>query len=147
MRHRVAGVKLNRTTAHRKALARGIIRGLFGSFDGKGYIITTRVKAKYAQPKAEKLITLARDKTVHNIRRAMAFLQDRETVARLFDEIGPFYSSRPGGYTRVVRMARHRLGDNAQRAYFGFVREEAAPEEPAEEKPVGTGSPNKKKKS
>ena len=132
MRHRVAGRKLNRTSSHRKALARGLMRGFFAEFDRKGYIITTREKAKYVQPKAEKLISLGREKTVHNIRQAMAVLQDRELVSKLFDEIGPYYTSRPGGYTRVVRLSSRRLGDGAQRAYFGFVRDEVA-EAPAEE--------------
>lgn len=122
MRHRVAGRKLNRNSAHRKALAKNMMLGFFREFDRNGYIVTTREKAKYCQPKAEKLISLARNKTVHNIRRAMAVLGDREIVGKLFDEIGPYYADRPGGYTRVIRLSKPRLGDNATRAYFGFVR-------------------------
>ena len=125
MRHRLAGRKLNRNTAHRKALAKNLMRGLFLEFDRKGYIVTTREKAKYCQPKAEKLISLARTKTVHNVRRAMAVLCDRDLVTKLFDEIGPYYAERPGGYTRVIRLSTNRLGDNAVRAYFGFVRDQA----------------------
>ena len=125
MRHRLAGRKLNRSTAHRKALAKNLMRGLFKEFDRKGYIVTTREKAKYCQPKAEKLISLARTKTVHNVRRAMAVLCDRDLVTKLFDEIGPYYAERPGGYTRVIRLSTNRLGDNAVQAYFGFVRDEA----------------------
>ncbi|MCI0651432.1 MAG: 50S ribosomal protein L17 [Planctomycetes bacterium] len=133
MRHRVAGRKLARTTAHRKALAKNLIRSLFDEFERKDFIVTTREKAKFAQPQAERLISLGRTKNLHNIRRAMATLQDRDMVAKLFDKIGPYYASRPGGYTRVIRLAKPRLGDNATRAYFGFVRAsqeapEAAPE-------------------
>ena len=108
------------------------MRGLFTEFDGdgsgngNGYIVTTREKAKYCQPKAEKLITLAKTKSVHNIRQAMAVLRDRELIAKLFDEIGPYYAQRPGGYTRIIRLGKNRLGDNASRAYFGFVRTDEA---------------------
>ena len=129
MRHRVAGRKLNRNTAHRKSLARNLVRGLFAEFDRKGYIVTTREKAKFVQGRAEKLISVGRKKTVHNIRKAMAILQDREIVSKLFDEIGPYYSSRPGGYTRILNLSRRRLGDNARCAYFGFVRDDTAEEQ------------------
>ena len=135
MRHRVAGYKLNRNSSHRKALAKNMLRSFFLEFDKKGYIVTTRTKAKFIQPKAEKLISLGRNKTVHNMRRAMAILRDRDAVEILFDQIGPYYANRAGGYTRVLGLARTRLGDNAPRAYFGYVREdeavEAAPEEAA----------------
>ena len=63
----------------------------------------------------------------------MAFLQDRHLVSKLFDEIGPYYSKRAGGYTRVLRFAKPRLGDNATRAYFGFVRDVEAEQEAVEE--------------
>ena len=132
MRHRVAGKKLNRDTAHRKALAKNLMRNLFIEFDRKGYIITTREKAKFVQGKAEKLISLSRTKNLHNIRRAMAILQDRAVVQKLFDEIGPYYTARPGGYTRVVRVAKRRLGDNTVQAYLGFVRDAAEGEAEAE---------------
>jgi large subunit ribosomal protein L17 len=68
---------------------------------------------------------------VHNIRRAMAVIGDREAVTKLFDQIGPYYSERPGGYTRVLGLARTRLGDNAPRAYLGYVRDEEAVAVPA----------------
>ncbi len=124
MRHRIAGYKLGRNSSHRKALAKNMMRSFFLEFDRKGYIVTTRTKAKFLQPKVEKMISLARNKTVHNIRRAMAAIGDREAVTKLFDQIGPYYASRPGGYTRVLGLARTRLGDNAPRAYFGYVRED-----------------------
>lgn len=133
MRHRVAGRKLNRNSSHRKALRKNLMRGLFAEFGEKGYIVTTRTKAKFVQPHAEKLITLAKSKSLHNIRQAMAILGDKAIVQKLFDEIGPYFVNRPGGYTRIVRLERPRLGDNAVVAYFGFVRDEdaAAAEQPA----------------
>ena len=124
MRHRVAGKKLNRNSSHRKALSRNLIRAMIIEWKGKGHIVTTRSKAKFIQPKVEKMITLAKEKTVHNMRRAMAEIGDREVVQVLFDEIGPYYQQRPGGYTRILRMVKPRLGDAAIRAYLGFVRED-----------------------
>ena len=124
MRHRVAGKKLNRNSSHRKALSRNLIRAMVIEWKGKGHIVTTRSKAKFIQPKVEKMITLAKEKTVHNMRRAMAEIGDREVVQVLFDEIGPYYQQRPGGYTRILRMVKPRLGDAAIRAYLGFVRED-----------------------
>ena len=124
MRHRVAGKKLNRNSSHRKALSRNLIRARIIERKGKGHIVTTRSKAKFIQPKVEKMITLAKEKTVHNMRRAMAEIGDREVVQVLFDEIGPYYQQRPGGYTRILRMVKPRLGDAAIRAYLGFVRED-----------------------
>lgn len=133
MRHRLGTKKLNRNTSHRRALLRSLVRGMLTEFDKKGFIVTTRPKAKYAQPKVEKLISLARTKNVPNIRRAMEMLQDRELVDKLFSEIGPYYANRPGGYTRVIRMASPRLGDGGTQAYFGFVRDEAVAEATTEE--------------
>lgn len=124
MRHRVAGRKLNRTTSHRGALLESLIRGLVLEFDRKGYIVTTRAKAKFAQPSLEKMITMAATKNVANVRRAMRVLNDRDLVAKLFDKIGPYYKERKGGYTRVVRLSTPRLGDNGTRAYFGFVKDD-----------------------
>ncbi len=131
MRHRVAGYKLNRNSSHRKALAKNMMRSFFLEFDRKGYIVTTRTKAKFIQPQVEKMISLSRNKTLHNVRRAMAVLCDREAVSKLFDQIGPYYADRPGGYTRVLGLARTRLGDNAPRAYFGYVRTEEPAAAPA----------------
>ncbi|MDE0959832.1 MAG: 50S ribosomal protein L17 [Planctomycetota bacterium] len=124
MRHRVAGKKLNRTSSHRKALVKNLMRAFVIEWQGKGHIVTTRTKAKFIQPKIEKLISLSRNKTVHNIRRAMSLIGDRDVVQVLFDEIGPYYSDRPGGYTRVLRLVKPRLGDATVRAYLGYVRED-----------------------
>ena len=124
MRHRVAGKKLNRTSSHRKALAKNLMRAFVIEWQGKGHIVTPRTKAKFIQPKIEKLISLSRNKTVHNIRRAMSLIGDRAVVQVLFDEIGPYYSDRPGGYTRVLRLVKPRLGDATVQAYLGYVRED-----------------------
>ena len=124
MRHRVAGKKLNRTSSHRKALAMNLMRAFLIEWQGKGHIVTTRSKAKFIQPKIEKLISLSRNKTVHNVRRALSLIGDRDVVRVLFDEIGPYYSERPGGYTRVLRLVKPRLGDATVRAYLGYVRED-----------------------
>jgi large subunit ribosomal protein L17 len=131
MKHRVHGRKLNRSPAHRIALRRNLARSLFLTFDGKKHIITTREKAKFVQPFAEKLITLAKEKTLHNYRRAIALLCDETAVHTLFEEIGPAYRDRPGGYTRVVRLQRRRLGDRASQVILGFVLDQEAPQEAA----------------
>jgi len=100
------------------------MRAFVIEWQGKGHIVTTRTKAKFIQPKIEKLISLSRNKTVHNIRRAMSLIGDRDVVQVLFDEIGPYYSNRPGGYTRVLRLVKPRLGDATVQAYLGYVRED-----------------------
>lgn len=84
-------------------------------------IVTTVEKAKAVRRRAEKLITLGKTKNLHNIRRAMAVLQDRDVVMKLFDEMGPRYKDRPGGYTRVLRLSERRLGDGGSRAIFELV--------------------------
>ncbi|HLU50020.1 MAG TPA: 50S ribosomal protein L17 [Planctomycetota bacterium] len=126
MRHQKRGRKLNRTAAHRVALRRNLTRSLFREFGGREFIVTTREKAKFVQPFAEKLITLGKEKTLHNYRRGLALLRDEEAVHRLFEEIGPRYASRPGGYTRIVRTGTRRLGDKATQVIFGFVRDAEA---------------------
>ena len=127
MRHRVHGRKLNRSSAHRLALRRNLARSLFLAFGGREHIITTPQKAKFARPFVEKLITLARSKTLHNFRRGIRLLRDKPMTRKLFDEIGPRYRERPGGYTRIIRTSRRRLGDRASQVLFGFVRPEAGP--------------------
>ncbi|MBI4582787.1 MAG: 50S ribosomal protein L17 [Planctomycetes bacterium] len=135
MRHRVHGRKLNRSTTNRQSLQRNMARSLFLSFGAKEHIITTREKAKFVQPFVEKLITLAKEKTLHNYRRGMQILRDKTLVKKLFEEIGPRYQNRAGGYTRVIRIQRRRLGDRASQVLFGFVRDvEAAPAAVVEDK-------------
>lgn len=125
MRHRVHGKKLSRSTSHRLALRRNLARSLFQEYGERGYILTTREKAKYVQPFVEKLISLGREKTLHRYRRGISLLNDENMVHRLFEEIGPAYRERPGGYTRVLRTGRRRLGDGAVEVLLGFVKEQS----------------------
>jgi large subunit ribosomal protein L17 len=117
MRHRIRGRRLGRTSEHRKALGRNLVTALFHH----GRIVTTAPKAKEYRPMAEKLITLGKQKTLHRVRQAAAVLRDRHAVSRLFDEIGPSFVDRPGGYTRIVKLPQPRLGDKGSRVYFELV--------------------------
>src|SRR4029450_5692184 len=120
MRHRIHGRKLNRSGSHRLALQRNLTRSLFASFGDREYILTTREKAKFVRPFAEKLITLGKEKTMHNYRRGIQILGDETLVNKLFSEIGPRFKSRPGGYLRILRTSWKRLGDKAQTLPPGF---------------------------
>jgi len=136
MRHRLRGRRLGRTSAHRKALGRNLVTALFHH----GRIVTTAPKAKEYRSMAEKLITLGKQKTLHRVRQAVAVLRDRQAVSRLFDEIGPSFADRPGGYTRIVKLPRPRLGDKGSRVYFELVNHVPKPKptaKPAGAKPVG----------
>lgn len=117
MRHRIRGRRLGRNTAHRTALKRNLLTSLFLH----GRIVTTLPKAKEYRPHAEKLITMAKVKSLHNIRRAARVIQDKTVLKKLFDEIGPNYVDRNGGYTRILKLAKPRLGDNGKRAIFELV--------------------------
>jgi large subunit ribosomal protein L17 len=83
-------------------------------------IRTTEAKAKEVQPMAEKMITLGKDGTLHARRQASSFVTDPSVVKKVFDEIGPRYADRPGGYTRIVKLGR-RLGDGAAVAQLELV--------------------------
>ena len=117
MRHRVRGRRLGRNSAHRRALARNLISALFLH----GRVVTTAPKAKEYRGMAEKLITLAKVKDLHRVRRAVQVLGNKAAVARLFDEIGPSMKDRPGGYTRILKLAKPRLGDKGQRVFWELV--------------------------
>jgi large subunit ribosomal protein L17 len=94
-------------------------------------IVTTVQKAKAVKPFVERLITLSKEPTVHRRRRAFAALRDKGAVAKLFDTLGPRFKDRAGGYCRIVKLSKPRLGDNGQRAIFELVertpREEPEP--------------------
>ncbi len=116
MRHRKSGRRLGRDTAHRKATMKHLAVALF-----KHDAIETGVfKAKELRRFAEPLITLAKTDTVANRRRAFAKLRDDAVVRKLFNEIGPSYADRPGGYTRILRLG-NRLGDAAEIARIELV--------------------------
>ncbi|MEM7196033.1 MAG: 50S ribosomal protein L17 [Pseudomonadota bacterium] len=116
MRHRKSGRLLNRTSSHRKAMLANMANSLFLHEQIK----TTVPKAKELRRVAEPLITLAKNSSVHNRRQAFARLRDREMVSKLFDDLGPHYKDRPGGYLRILKCG-FRDGDNAPMAYVQLV--------------------------
>ncbi|NBC49543.1 MAG: 50S ribosomal protein L17 [Gammaproteobacteria bacterium] len=116
MRHRKAGRKLNRTSAHREAM----FRNMAGSLFRHELIRTTLPKAKELRRVAEPLITLAKNDSVHGRRLAFARLRDKEAVGKLFSELGPRYASRPGGYLRILKCG-FRPSDAAPMAYVELI--------------------------
>jgi len=117
MRHRYSGKKLGRTHSHRKAMTQNMANSLIEH----ERIVTTIQKAKHCKPFVEKLVTLSKTDTTHNRRRAFALLRDVASVDKLFTDLGPRFMERPGGYCRILRLAKPRLGDNGQRALLEFV--------------------------
>jgi large subunit ribosomal protein L17 len=118
MRHRAKGRQLSRTSSHRRALLNNMATSLFEH----GRVITTEAKAKELRPFAEKLITLARRGDLHARRLVQRKIKDRETLSRLFSDIGPRFAARPGGYTRILKMG-HREGDGADIARIELLSE------------------------
>ena len=116
MRHLKSGRKLNRNSSHRKAMFKNLSIALIEH----EIIKTTLPKAKELRRHIEPLITLAKVDSVHNRRQAFAKLRSDAAVAKLFNELGPRYADRPGGYTRILK-AGNRPGDNAPVAYMEFV--------------------------
>ena len=127
MRHRKAGRKLNRTSSHRQAMFKNMASSLFKH----ELIRTTLPKAKELRRVAEPLITLAGEDTVAKRRLAFSRLRDKEAVGKLFQELGPRYRERPGGYVRILKCG-FRAGDNAPMAYVELVDRPEAPEALAE---------------
>src|ERR1043165_2005778 len=116
MRHRKAGRQLRRTSEQKLALMRNLATSLIE----QGAIEPTEAKAKELRPFVEKLITKARNGTLHAGRRRARSVQKREAADKLFQEIGPKYAKRPGGYTRILKTA-HRKGDGAEMARIELV--------------------------
>ena len=116
MRHRKSGRHFNRTSAHRKAMFKNMAVSLFEH----ELIKTTLPKAKELRRVAEPLITLAKDDTVANRRLAFARTRSKEAVGKLFNELGPRYEARPGGYIRILKCG-FRAGDNAPMALVELV--------------------------
>lgn len=116
MRHRMKGRKLNRDSAHRKAM----LMNMSISFVRHEQIQTTLAKAKELRPYIEKLVTRSKVINLHNIRYISAVISDSGTVKKLFDVLGKRYVNRPGGYTRIIKSG-YRYGDNAPLAYIEFV--------------------------
>jgi large subunit ribosomal protein L17 len=116
MRHRQSGRQLNRNSSHRKAMFRNMAASLFRH----EIIRTTLPKAKELRRVAEPLITLAKNDTASRRRQAFDRLRDREMVGKLFDDLGPRYNERPGGYLRILKCG-FRPGDNAPMAMVELV--------------------------
>ena len=116
MRHGMSGRKLNRTSAHRKAMLSNMANALIKHEQIK----TTLPKAKALRPVVEKLITLGKRGNLHARRQVFAVLRDNDMTAKLFDSLAGRYAERPGGYTRVLK-AGHRYGDAAPMAVIELV--------------------------
>jgi large subunit ribosomal protein L17 len=116
MRHRKSGRHLNRTSSHRKAMFSNMANSLFEN----EIIKTTLPKAKELRRVAEPLITMAKEDSVAKRRLAFARLRDNATVGKLFNELGPRYKERAGGYTRIMKCG-YRPGDAAPMAYIELV--------------------------
>src|SRR5271166_6538488 len=131
MRHQKAGRKFKRSPEHRRMLLRNLATALLEH----GKITTTLPKAKEVQPFVEKLITLAKGGwNLNNFRRCRAVLTRKDVIYRLFQEIGPRFQGRPGGYTRIYKLAKVRQGDAAPMAVIALLGENEqikAPTKPA----------------
>jgi large subunit ribosomal protein L17 len=143
MRHRVAGRELSRTSQHRLALRRNLVASLFEHET----ISTTGIKAKEVKSFAEKLITLAKKGTLAARRQAISMLGNRDivkdedgeakrtgtVVGKLFSELGPRYLDRQGGYTRIIKLAKRRLGDGGELVLLQLVGQTKGLEDTAAE--------------
>jgi large subunit ribosomal protein L17 len=116
MRHQVKKGYLRRNSSHRRAL----LRNLVTSFLERERIKTTLAKARVARPLAEKMITLGKRGTLHARRQALAYMTKESVVKKLFDDIAPRFSERPGGYSRIVKLDR-RMGDGSVMAMLELV--------------------------
>ncbi|MCK7598748.1 50S ribosomal protein L17 [Microbulbifer sp. CAU 1566] len=123
MRHRYSGRKFSRTSAHRKSM----FKNMTASLVEHELIKTTLPKAKELRRVAEPLITLAKKDSVANRRLAFARIRDKDAVRKLFDELGPRYEARPGGYIRILKCG-FRAGDKAPMAYVELVDRPVADE-------------------
>lgn len=153
MRHRVAGRRLGRDSEHRVAMRRNMVSSLFEHET----ISTTIQKAKEVKPFAEKLITLAKKGDLAARRRAISLLGNRNIVEqkdgeyvktstvihKLFSEIGPRYLERPGGYTRIIKLAQRRLGDNGELCLLQLVGKEMAKKKKSTKSKATTKKPAK----
>jgi large subunit ribosomal protein L17 len=117
MRHKVAGRKLGRSSAHRKALYRNLVTDLLNY----ERITTTEAKAKEIRSLAERMITLGKDGGLHPRRQALSFILDKKVADKVFNELAPRYAERLGGYTRITKLAP-RLGDGAPMVQIELVK-------------------------
>ena len=128
MRHRLSHCKLNRTSSHRQALLRNLSNALLKH----EAIKTTLPKAKELRKVVEPLITLGKKPSLANRRLAFDRLRDRDMVVKLFDNLGPRFMQRPGGYIRILKFG-FRQGDNAPMAYVELVERESSVAAPVTE--------------
>ena len=110
------GKRFGGSAAHHKAMMANLVASLVAA----EAIVTTEAKAKAVRPVAEKLITKAKKGGLHNHRQVLAYLRDPEMTAKLFDDVGPRYEDRPGGYTRILKLGP-RPGDKAPMARLELV--------------------------
>jgi large subunit ribosomal protein L17 len=119
MRHLKAGRKFKRSPSHRRMMLRNLATAVLEH----GKITTTLAKAKETQPVVEKLISSARGGfKLHEFRRALAVVTNRDVCYKLFHEIGPQFAGRPGGYTRIFKLAKVRQGDASQMAVISLLK-------------------------
>ena len=144
MRHLNQGRKLNRTGAHRKALFRNLVLALIKS----GRITTTDAKAKELRRYADRMVTLGKRGDLSARRRAFAFVQSRDAVKKLFDEIAPRFKDRAGGYTRVIKYG-FRRGDAADLSIIEFTgsSEEAKAKKPRKKAASKREQPEREKRA
>jgi large subunit ribosomal protein L17 len=126
------GPRLGGSSAHQKAILANLATALFEH----GRIKTTEPKARALRPYAEKLITHAKKGTLHNRREVLKKIRDKDVVHNLFAEIGPFFSDRNGGYTRIIKV-ENRKGDNAPMAVIELVQEKTVTSEADRARRVG----------
>jgi large subunit ribosomal protein L17 len=136
MRHAMRGRKLGRTSSHREALFRNQLQSLVD----KERIITTLPKAKELRPIAERVITRGKHGTVHDRRWVLRWVLKRDLVKKVFDDIAPRFTERPGGYLRIVKLGP-RQGDGAEMAVLELVERESVA--PAETAPKDSAKPPK----
>src|SRR3954452_19054862 len=137
MRHQKAGRKFKRSPSHRRMLLRNLATALLEH----GKIRTTLAKAKEVQPYTEKLITLARNGwNTNQFRRCLAVLTSKDVAFKLFHEIGPRYKERPGGYTRIYKLAKVRQGDAAPMGVIALLGESEQVKAPTRPAVVTSGS-------
>jgi large subunit ribosomal protein L17 len=128
MRHRKTGKQLSRTDAHRKAMLRNMVCSLFITEPDENRprrVTTTVPKAKMARRVAEHAITLGKRGTLCARRRALALLVNKAAVKHLFETVAPLYAERVGGYTRIVRLSKSRVGDGSELCYLELMPEGA----------------------
>lgn len=128
MRHNKSGRKLGRNSGHRNAMMRNMVTSLIEH----GRLTTTDSRAKELRKLVDRMITLGKRGDLHARRQASQVIRTRQVLAKLFDQIGPRYKDRPGGYTRILKLG-NRLGDNASQSIIELVEEEftARPKKPS----------------